>query len=59
MIALLQKDGRISTQALAKAVGVSEVTAGRKLRTLLGDNIVQIVAAIDPFQMGYESPVII
>ena len=59
MIALLQKDGRIATQALARAVGVSEVTARRKLRRLIGDNIVQIVAAVDPFQIGYESPVII
>jgi Lrp/AsnC family transcriptional regulator, regulator for asnA, asnC and gidA len=59
MIALLQKDGRITTQALARAVGVSEVTARRKLRRLLGENIVQIVAAVDPFQIGYESPVII
>lgn len=59
MIALLQKDGRITTQALARAVGVSDVTARRKLRRLLGENIVQIVAAVDPFQIGYESPVII
>lgn len=59
MIALLQKDGRIATQALARAVGVSEVTARRKLRRLIGDSIVQIVAAVDPFQIGYESPVII
>ena len=51
MIALLQKDGRIATQALARAVGVSEVTARRKLRRLIGDNIVQIVAAVDTFQI--------
>lgn len=59
MIALLQEDGRISTQALARAVGVSEVTARRKLRRLIGEGIVQIVAGVDPFQIGYESPVII
>jgi Lrp/AsnC family transcriptional regulator for asnA, asnC and gidA len=59
LIALLQEDGRMSTQALAREAGVSEVTARRKLRRLLGDGIVQIVAAVDPFQIGYESPVII
>jgi Lrp/AsnC family transcriptional regulator, regulator for asnA, asnC and gidA len=59
MIALLQKDGRITTQALARAVGISDVTARRKLRRLLGEGIVQIVGAVDPFQIGYESPVII
>lgn len=59
IIALLQENGRTSTQALARAVGVSEVTARRKLRRLIGDGIVQIVAGVDPFQIGYESPVII
>jgi Lrp/AsnC family transcriptional regulator for asnA, asnC and gidA len=59
MIAELQKNGRIGTQALARALEVSEVTARRKLRRLLHDEIVQIVAAVDPFQIGIESPVII
>ncbi len=59
IIALLQKNGRITTQALARTVGVSVVTARRKLRRLLSDGVVQVVAAVDPFQIGYESPVII
>lgn len=59
MIALLQKDGRLGVQALALKLGVSDVTARRKLRRLLGEQIVQIVAAVDPFQVGFESPVII
>jgi Lrp/AsnC family transcriptional regulator for asnA, asnC and gidA len=59
MIALLQKDGRMPTQALARGAGCSEVTARRKLRRLIDDGIVQIVAAVDPFQIGYESPVLI
>ncbi|HEY1419918.1 MAG TPA: Lrp/AsnC family transcriptional regulator [Candidatus Dormibacteraeota bacterium] len=59
MIALLQKDGRLGIHALARKLGVSDVTARRKLRRLLKDEIVQIVAAVDPFQVGFESPVII
>lgn len=59
MIALLQKNGRVATQALARALDISDVTARRKLRRLLNDGIVQIVAAVDPFQVGFESPVII
>lgn len=59
MIALLQKDGRLGIQSLARKLGVSDVTARRKLRRLLGDGIVQIVAAVDPFQIGFQSPVII
>lgn len=59
MIALLQKNGRAGTQALARSLAISDVTARRKLRRLLNDGIVQIVAAVDPFQVGFESPVII
>ena len=59
MIALLQKNGRAGVQELARTLAVSDVTARRKLRRLLGDGIVQIVAAVDPFQIGFESPVII
>jgi len=59
MIALLQRDGRVGVQAMARALSVSDVTARRKLRRLLNDGIVQIVAAVDPFQIGFESPVII
>jgi Lrp/AsnC family transcriptional regulator, regulator for asnA, asnC and gidA len=54
MIAHLQKDGRLGIQALARKLGVSDVTARRKLRRLLHDGIVQIVAAVDPFQVGFE-----
>jgi Lrp/AsnC family transcriptional regulator for asnA, asnC and gidA len=59
MISMLQKNGRVGTQALARALSVSDVTARRKLRRLLNDGIVQIVAAVDPFQIGFQSPVII
>ena len=59
MIGLLQKNGRAGVQELARALAVSDVTARRKLRRLLKDGIVQIVAAVDPFQIGFESPVII
>lgn len=59
LIALLQEDGRMSTQSLARRAGCSEITARRRLRRLLSDGVVQIVGAVDPFQIGYESPVII
>jgi Lrp/AsnC family transcriptional regulator for asnA, asnC and gidA len=59
MVELLQEDGRLSIVRLAKALGVTEVTARRKLRRLLGDGIIQIVATVDPFDVGYETPVII
>jgi len=59
MVELLQEDGRLTITSLAKSVGVTELTARRKLRRLLDDGIIQIVATVDPFDVGYETPVII
>lgn len=59
MVELLQQDGRLTVAQLARALGVTEVTARRKLRRLLGDGIMRIVATVDPFDVGYETPVII
>lgn len=59
MVELLQEDGRLSVASLARSLGVSEVTARRKLNRLLRDGIIQVVATVDPFDVGYETPVII
>jgi Lrp/AsnC family transcriptional regulator, regulator for asnA, asnC and gidA len=59
MVELLQEDGRLSVAALARALGVTEVTARRKLTRLLDEGIIQVVATVDPFDVGYETPVII
>src|SRR6188472_2577705 len=59
MVELLQQDGRMTVTDLARTLGVTEVTARRKLKRLLGDGIIRIVATVDPFDVGYETPVII
>jgi Lrp/AsnC family transcriptional regulator, regulator for asnA, asnC and gidA len=59
MVELLQQDGRLSLTHLARSLRVTEVTARRKLKRLLGDGIIRIVATVDPFDVGYETPVII
>jgi Lrp/AsnC family transcriptional regulator for asnA, asnC and gidA len=59
MVELLQVDGRLSIASLARDLGVTEVTARRKLKRLLDDGIIQVVATVDPFDVGYESPVIV
>ena len=59
MVELLQQDGRLSVASLARSLGVTEVTARRKLSRLLRDGVIQIVAAVDPFDVGYETPAII
>ena len=59
MVELLQRDGRVPVSALANDLGVTEVTARRKIRGLLGRGIIRIVATVDPFDVGYETPVIV
>jgi Lrp/AsnC family transcriptional regulator for asnA, asnC and gidA len=59
MVELLQEDGRLTVAQLARALSVTEVTARRKLRRLLSDGVIRIVATVDPFDVGYETPVII
>lgn len=59
MIELLQRDGRMSAAELARNLGVSELTARRKLSRLVDDEVIRVVAMVDPFDVGYETPVII
>lgn len=59
MIELLQQDGRLTVTQMSRALGVTEVTARRKLKRLRADEIIRVVATVDPFDVGYETPVII
>jgi Lrp/AsnC family transcriptional regulator for asnA, asnC and gidA len=59
MVELLQEDGRLSVAELARELNVTEVTARRKLKRLLADGVIRVVATVDPFDVGYEAPVII
>jgi Lrp/AsnC family transcriptional regulator for asnA, asnC and gidA len=59
MVELLQQDGRMTVTQLAKELHVTEVTARRKLKRLINDGVMRVVATVDPFDVGYETPVII
>jgi Lrp/AsnC family transcriptional regulator for asnA, asnC and gidA len=59
MVELLQEDGRLTVAQLSRALHVTEVTARRKLKRLLAEGIIRVVATVDPFDVGYETPVII
>jgi Lrp/AsnC family transcriptional regulator, regulator for asnA, asnC and gidA len=59
MIELLQRDGRLPIASLARQLGMSEVTARRKLQRLIASGVMRVVATVDPFDVGYETPVII
>ena len=54
MIRLLQKDGRMSNIEIAKRLGISETTVRNRLKKLIDEKYIQIVAVSDPFKLGFE-----
>lgn len=59
LITLLQEDGRASNAGIARKVGVSEGTVRRRLRRLIQDEYIRVVALLDPGRMGYASEALI
>lgn len=53
IIALLQQDGRMPFSNIAKALSISETTVRARVRRLLDERILQIVAVGDPFKLGF------
>src|SRR4030043_1928414 len=54
IITLLQKDGRISNTDIAKKLKISEATVRTRLKRLIEDEYIQIVAVSNPFKLGFE-----
>ena len=54
MIALLQKDGRLSNIEIGKKIGISEATVRTRLKRLIDEEYIQIVAVGNPFKLGFE-----
>lgn len=59
IIKILQKDGRASNAGIARDVGVSEGTVRRRLKRLVQEEFIQIVALPDPGKMGLESQALV
>ncbi len=59
IIALLESNGRASNARIARDVGVSEGTVRRRLKRLIQDKIINVVALPDPGKLGYNSEAII
>ena len=53
IIALLQKDGRMSYATIAKQVGMSEAAVRQRTKRLMEEGVMQIVAVTDPLQLGF------
>lgn len=54
IIRLLQKDGRISNTTIAEKLGISESTVRARLKRLIEDQVIQIVAVSNPLKLGFE-----
>lgn len=59
IIEILQLDGRASNARIAREVGVSEGTVRRRLRRLIKDNVVKIIAVPNLDKMGYSTAALI
>ncbi|HAC19209.1 MAG TPA: Lrp/AsnC family transcriptional regulator [Dehalococcoidia bacterium] len=59
IITHLQKDGTSTNAGIARQVGVSEETVRRRLKRLMSEQFIKVVAVPDASRMGYESQVII
>jgi Lrp/AsnC family transcriptional regulator for asnA, asnC and gidA len=54
LIRLLQTDGRMPNNAIAQDLGISEFTVRRRLKRLLDEGIIRIVAVSNPIDLGFE-----
>lgn len=54
IIGVLESDGRSSNAEIARKVGVSEGTIRRRLKKLIDNKTISVLAISDPRQMGYE-----
>ncbi|MCP4138285.1 MAG: winged helix-turn-helix transcriptional regulator [bacterium] len=54
IITLLQKDGRLSNTDIGKKLKISEATVRARLKWLIDEEYIQIVAVSNPFKLGFE-----
>ena len=54
IIQLLQKDGRITNIKIAQKLKVSEATVRTRMKRLIDDEIIQIVAVSNPIKLGFR-----
>ncbi len=59
IISLLQMDGRASNAKIAREVGVSEGTVRRRLRRLIQEDVVKVIAVPNLEKLGYATTALI
>jgi Lrp/AsnC family transcriptional regulator for asnA, asnC and gidA len=55
----LQGDGRTPFTQIAKQIGVAESTIRSRYTSMVEEGILQTIAVIDPFSVGYNSPALV
>jgi Lrp/AsnC family transcriptional regulator, regulator for asnA, asnC and gidA len=58
LIGHLREDGRKSNRELARELGYSEATVRRRVRVLIDEGHIKIVAIADPYRLGFTIDVI-
>ena len=59
IIDILQHDGRASNAGIARKVGVSEGTVRRRLKRLVQEKYISVVALPDPVKLGYQAQALV
>jgi Lrp/AsnC family transcriptional regulator for asnA, asnC and gidA len=59
IIGILQQDGRASNAKIARQLGVSEGTIRRRLKRLIEDEAIQVLALPEPSKLGYSTEAIV
>lgn len=59
IIALLQYDGRMPFTKIASELGISEGTVRRRVKQLTEDGVLQIVAIVEPHELGWSETAMI
>lgn len=59
IIQILQINGRASNARIARDVGVSEGTVRRRLKTLVNDSVIKVVALPNPEVLGYDTEALV
>jgi Lrp/AsnC family transcriptional regulator for asnA, asnC and gidA len=59
IIEILQADGRASNAHIAREVGVSEGTVRRRLRRLIQDGVINVIAVPNLEKMGYNTAALV
>jgi len=55
----MQKDGRSSNAGIARELGVSEGTVRRRLRLLVEDGVIRVMAVPNVRKLGYHTTALI